>query len=230
MQIAQTHLQLLRQARDAGYGKSEIYDLRRDYETACRLHGHQARHSGRPFVCHLVGTASLVMAEGKTFTAIRAALNHAAYDVGRFPSGARGIRRGHVRWFTSRVGEEVADLVMAIEKYPLVPGALAAKATINFDELGELERTILEQEVCNEVDDGMDSGAALESGQKWNQSYVDGVKGVARGLGLENCEKVLEQIDIELADSDWLTPQTHFTFTANQPLPPRYIKGRVVAV
>ena len=76
----------------------------------------------------------------------------------------------------------------------------------------------------------MDSGAALESGQKWNQSYVDGVKGVARGLGLEKCEQALEQVGTELADSDWLTPQTHFTFTANQPSPPRYIKGRVVAV
>lgn len=230
MQFAQTHLQLLKQARAAGYGKSEIYDLRQDYETACRLHGHQARYSGRPFVCHLVGTASVVLAERKSHLLVRAALNHAAYDVGRFPSGARGVRDDHIRWFRSRVGEEVEALVRASNDYPVVPSAIMVRANSSLEGISELERQILELEVCNEVDDGFDYGASLEIGPKWHvEGYIDGIKALAAGLGLSKCENAFDQIASELADSDWLTPEKHFTFTANQPSPLRYIKGRAVA-
>jgi hypothetical protein len=229
-QLAQTHLQLLRQARDAGYGRSEIYDLRRDYETAVRLHGHLARYNGRPFVCHLVGTASVVLIENQSFPLVRAALNHAAYAVGRFPSGARGKRSDHQRWLASRLGEEVEGLISDITDFPEIDDVFTGKSKLSLETVSERVRDILVQEVANEVDDGHCHGAAIEIGAKWRtDGYVDFLSGLARRFDLDFCLQSLEDIRAELADSDWLTPDTHFTFTFHRQSLPRYVKNTFVA-
>ncbi len=230
MPIAQTHLQLLLQARDAGFGKDDILVLRRDYETATRLVGHMARFNGRPFTCHLVGTASAAIYEGFSLVLVRAALNHAAYDVGRFPSGARGPRADHVRWLKSRVGAEVEALIRDINDYPFTVENIIKKSNEKADDFSVRERDILALEMCNELDDGGDYGAAIEFGDKWRaEGYVDALIRLSRNLRLSFCTEALEEIADQLADSDWLTPERHFTFSTHRQSPLRYLKGMLTA-
>lgn len=226
MQLAQTNLQLLVQARDAGYSKSEIYDLRRDYETACLMHSHLARFNGRPFVCHLVGTASIILMEGRAKWMVRAALNHAAYDLGRFPSGARGKRVDHIRWLQSRVGEEVELYIRECNDYAVSPAIMAALARRSPNQITGRERDIVTLHVCNEVDDGADYGANLEPQHKWRSpGYINDLVTLCRHLDLPNSARAFLRIEKELEDGDWLTPSKRFSFTAHRQSPLRYMRG-----
>ncbi|GEM_PF-3536393 len=230
MSLAQTHLQLLRQARDAGYGKEDILVLRRDYETALRLFGHQMRYSGRPFVCHVIGSASAALHEGFSLTLVRAALNHAAYTSGRFPSGARGKRADHTRWLKDRVGLEVEALISDITDYPYSAQLIIEKSHADVNAFSAREREILNFEVCNDVDHGCDYGAAIEKSPNWPvEGYVDAIIRLSRNLGLPYCTQALEEIRGQLADSSWLTPERHFTFTSHRQSPIRYLKSAVIA-
>ncbi len=229
-QLAQTHLQLIRQAREAGFSRAEVFDLRRDYETAYRLHGHLARYNGRPFVCHLIGTTSALISEKRPLPLVRAGLNHAAYAVGRFPSGARGRRGDHRRWLISRLGAEVEGIISEITDFPELDDLFKGEVAIPDEDGSGRVGDILIQEVCNEVDDGHCFGASLEIGAKWRRDgYIDFLQGFARRYDLDFCLRSLEQIRAELADAEWLTPQTHFTYSTHRQSVPRYVKNTALA-
>lgn len=230
MRFAQTHLQLLMQAREAGYGREEILTLRQDYETVCRLFGHMGRHNGRPFHCHLVGTASLAIAEEQDFVLVRAALNHAAYDVGRFPSGARGMRADHVRWLKSRIGEEVEALIVEYYKDPVGIDAVIEKSKRPLDHFPPEERRVVALELCNEVDDGRDYGASLDKGIKWRTpAYVQSLIRLSETFNMRHCLAGYKEIEAQIADSGWLQPDIKFTYSPHRQSAPRYIKDTLRA-
>jgi GT2 family glycosyltransferase len=93
---AQTHLQLYRQCQALGYRDEELQVLRRSYEQAVLWFGHHFRASGRPFLCHLVGTASVLAAHGAPRMLVVAGLLHPVYQhvapdpaTGRVPAAQR---------------------------------------------------------------------------------------------------------------------------------------------
>src|SRR5262245_11904038 len=74
--IAQTNLQLYNQLLARGWTTNDLHHARAAYELAADLFSGQYRCSGKPFVAHLVGTASVAAAVGLPSELVLAALLH----------------------------------------------------------------------------------------------------------------------------------------------------------
>lgn len=228
MPLAQTNLQLYIQARAAGYSADDILTLRKDYETACLLHAHGMRSSGKPLLCHLVGAASAVIEERQDLLLVRTMLNHAAYDLGRFPSGAGGMRDDHRRWLRERVGDQVHDLIVAYTDYKYSPEALARLASSS-DALEGRERDLLVMRLCNEADDAGDYSAVLQRNPRWRDSnYFKNLDSLCERLGLDYCRDVFRRAAGEMADAEWLSPNYITGYFGFRQSAPRYIKSILV--
>ena len=59
--FAQTNIQLLNQMYDLGYDEQEIAAVGKSYELAMILFTGRFRGSGKTFIAHLVGTASILV-------------------------------------------------------------------------------------------------------------------------------------------------------------------------
>lgn len=114
--FAQTNLQLYRQLRVRGYDDRDIARLRHAYEIALPLFSGQYRSSGKPFINHLVGTASILASGGERVAVLSAGMLHAAYMCGDFGFDAGGRRTERRRaWLENRVGREVENLVASYD-------------------------------------------------------------------------------------------------------------------
>ena len=80
LEPAQTNLELYRQAVEHGYDRHERQRLAEAYQFALRQVFPLARGSGKPFIAHLVGTASLTLASDRPSDWVTAALMHALYQ------------------------------------------------------------------------------------------------------------------------------------------------------
>ena len=107
----QTNLQLYRQLIAASWGESELALIRRGYELALQLFADAYRASRRPFVAHLVGTASALAAWKERPAVVAAGLLHSAYLYGHFGDGRKGITGARRRIVENIVGAEVEQLV-----------------------------------------------------------------------------------------------------------------------
>lgn len=85
--LPQTHLQLLARMRVAGYGADDLAAVNRAYWLASEVFGAQLRGTGKPFLCHLVGTAAAAALESPPAPVLVAAVCH-----GILRSGGRTIR------------------------------------------------------------------------------------------------------------------------------------------
>jgi len=120
---AQTNLELYAQAIALGYSRVQCRVLSDAYVFALRQVFPLARGSGKPFIAHLVGTASLVMESGCPDDWVIGALLHALYQH-RVPfesSLAPGERRVVL---ADRFGTQVDEIVhryTSFESEDLVP-------------------------------------------------------------------------------------------------------------
>lgn len=107
---SQTNLELYAQAIEHGYAAAERRDLADAYHLALLQVFPLARGSGKPFIAHLVGTASLVMESGCSPDLVLGALLHALYQR-RIPF-QDGTPPDDRRWIlTERFGVTVDDIV-----------------------------------------------------------------------------------------------------------------------
>lgn len=149
------------EARQSGWSE-ELTDLMQAYTLIEPMFTGWCRASGRPFLCHLIGTASLMLQHGGTRDEVLAALTHAVIE-----SGAYG------RWGTRPRGD-----VHALAAGALPPGSLhyveayslfdwrAFVSTAMQDLHGALEAvdpTVLKLRIVNEIDDSLDWPFLTES-------------------------------------------------------------------
>jgi hypothetical protein len=142
------------EARLSGWS-DELADLMQAYTLIEPMFTGWCRASGRPFLCHLIGTASLMLQHGGTRDEVLAALAHAVIE-----SGAYG------RWGTRPRGE-----VRALVADVLPPGSLRHveaysvfdwRSFINAAEhdlpgsLQKVDQTVLKLRIVNEIDDSLD--------------------------------------------------------------------------
>lgn len=110
-EAAQTNLQLYRQLAALGLKNSEIKAVQDAYEFVLPLFGGLCRASGRPFLCHVVATASILAAHGAPVTMISAGLMHALYEqgaLGRIPRAFDQTLRADVK---ARFAAEVDNIL-----------------------------------------------------------------------------------------------------------------------
>ncbi len=157
--FSQTIIQLLNQLDAAEYPPSQIERVRSAYATATELFAGSFRGSGKTFLSHLVGTASILVAFGAEISVVVAGLLHAAYRVGRFPRNAGRDFAARRRWLARRIGAQ-AEAVVLEYSYLEFAAARAAAMESEFDRMRlNLARAVLVR-IANNIEDHLDVGLA----------------------------------------------------------------------
>jgi len=152
---AQTILQLNNQLRRTGYSEDDQRALIDAYNLAAELFSGRFRGSGKTFIAHLVGTASILVAHKSEITVVIAGLLHAAYEQGDFGHGLLRGRSQDRAEITSAIGAQAERLVHGYEQLPWTSAAIAgyAQQTIGVD--GERHKLLLIR-MANELEEHLD--------------------------------------------------------------------------
>jgi (p)ppGpp synthase/HD superfamily hydrolase len=154
---AQTNLQLQTQLVELGYSVDDRKYFARSYGLAADLFSGQYRGSGKPFVAHLVGTASILGRTKASRAVMAAGLLHAAYEQGDFGLGLWGRHADKRKELVRVLGAEAEEHV---ERYfrlrwtDDVIAGLPARAAI----LSPLDQRVVLIRLANELEDYLDGG------------------------------------------------------------------------
>lgn len=222
--FAQTNLQLYRQLHAGDYDPAAIERVRGAYEFAVPAFAAQYRGSGKPFIAHLVGTASVLASRRERTDMVVAGLLHAAYTNGDFgiDPGRRGSprQRAHLR---AHIGPEAEALVARYDATPWRARTIADWCA-SFEGLHEQDRDIVRLSLANVCDDFMDAGMCLTLSQK-SQLYTDdavqrNIVELARLSGWPELAVVLQEAFAEFNAARSHLPESRASGTARLRLPP----------
>jgi (p)ppGpp synthase/HD superfamily hydrolase len=154
---AQTNLQLYAELREAGYSAVDIESIRAAYELALALFTGRYRGSGKPFLAHLVGTASILASMHVRGSMVAAGLLHAAYAQGEFGNSWSGVAPGKRERLRDAVGPEVEDLVGRYTSLRWDAHTIP-KIHDDLEAMDPRERDVLLVRLANELEDHLDLG------------------------------------------------------------------------
>jgi hypothetical protein len=197
---AQTNLALYKQLHASGYAPQELTWVRDCYEFATSLFAGHLRASGKPFLSHLVGTASTVAAMGAPPVAVGASLLHAAYSQGDFGIARRRHRRERVR---AAIGEPAEALVWRYQERPWTPPEIR-RLRSEHARLSETDRWVVLMRMANELDDNLD--LAMLQCHEEKQGYLDSrddLVALARAIGWPSLADALLAAYREAAENSW---------------------------
>jgi (p)ppGpp synthase/HD superfamily hydrolase len=198
---AQTNVQLFNQLRSEGYSKEERERVRQAYEFAMRLFTGLFLPSGRPFIDHLVGTASILASLHVSVELVTAGLIHAAYQHGDFGGIEKGILEAKRKQVRNAVGGDVEAyvarydrLLWNLERILILRGAL--------DELDPIDRNVLLMRLANELEHNLDLGVLYffrsEKQQKWHQGDIERygpiMRDMSERLGFSSLSAEIERV------------------------------------
>ena len=107
---AQTNLQLYRQMQDCSYSQHDLVLVDKAHRLAMQLFAGYYRPNNKPFIAHLVGTASILAAAQQPAYVIAAGLLHSAYWLGLGRKGA-GVKPHYRKELTTLLGVQAEQLV-----------------------------------------------------------------------------------------------------------------------
>ena len=155
--FAQTNIQLFNQMYDLGYDEQEIAAVKKSYELAMTLFTGRFRGSGKTFIAHLVGTASILASLRSMPHIIAAGLLHAAYDAGDFGDSKPGLSSAKRDYVRASVDAEVEEYIASYTE--LKWNQEAARSIYDkLDSLNQFEREVVLIRLANELEDYLDLG------------------------------------------------------------------------
>ena len=201
MTYAQTNIQLFNQLEREGYSKSDRERVHETYEFAMRLFTGLFLPSGKTFIDHLVGTASILTGLHMPVEIVAAGLIHAAYLHGDFGSVRMGISENKRKEVRKVVGEEVEDYVARYDRLLWSPPRiLIIRDTL--DELDPVARKVLLMRLANELEHQLDFGGMYyaesekqqERHQRYMNSYGPMLMTMAERLGFSSLAAEMAQV------------------------------------
>ena len=183
---AQTNIQLFNQLQREGYRAAELEIVVSAHESMIALMTGQFRASGKTFVAHLIGTASILVSLHAASPIVAAALLHAAYSAGDFGDDRLGISDAKRARIRSEVGEQVEDYVFRYHDLPWDDATIGTVCDV-LDRLAAFERDVVLMRVANELEEFLDLGILYCGEQK--RSWTSGgdrcrrMMEIARKLG-----------------------------------------------
>ena len=157
MRYAQSILELLSQLCLDGYGRSDLCLARDAYVLAMRAFTGLVRPSGKLFIDHAVGTASVLHVVGAPRAITCAGLIHSIYAYGEMGRWRKGVSKASRRKVEAVVGVEVEELVAGYTALRWNRATISAIATKvkTYDAVG---RGAVLMRLANEVDEHLDGG------------------------------------------------------------------------
>ncbi len=149
----------------AGWAEADLVRVARAHHLAIRLFGGRFRASGVPFVCHLVGTASLLAAAGSHPDTVIAGLLHAACMQGDWGGRGPAITDRNRRSIAEAAGPAAEALVHGYALFAWPAGAQDPSAP------PELVR----MRIANEIDDHRDGAMQFARKTPRDPASSDGV-------------------------------------------------------
>ena len=211
MHVAQTNLQLYEQLADRS--DEERLRVRDAYELATELFAGRYRGCGKPFVAHLVGTASVLARHGAPIDVVVAGLLHAAYQQGEFGGGSPGITAGRRERMRRVLGSGAEELVARYTEYDWsrVPDRIEGE-----------DRLVVWMRIANEVDECVDRGL-LYAGPEKRKSVGTGVARYAAAARAMDQPQLAEELQAAFAPNqgtqlEGLQALRNGSYTVTQPL------------
>lgn len=172
-QFAQTNIQLINQLCRDGYSTTDLSSVLNAYDLAIRLFTGRFRASGKTFIAHLVGTASILGSLHVSPKLVAAGLIHAVYMTGDFGDGNQGISEAKRENVRAVVGDEVENYV---GKYTALRWSAESIHSIHegLDGLAPVDRDVLLVRLANELEEYLDLGILYCGDRKRQQTdYVN---------------------------------------------------------
>ncbi|MBE9034930.1 DUF6817 domain-containing protein [aff. Roholtiella sp. LEGE 12411] len=168
---AQTNIQLFNQLKREGYSNIEIRSVFNAYQLTICLFTGCFRASGKTFIAHLIGTASILCSLHVPAKVVTAGLLHAAYTNGDFGDGSKGISNTKRQQLRRTLDEEVEEYV---NRYTALQWNEQTITNIcdRFDALDSIDRNILLIRLANELEEYLDLGI-LYCGDVKYQRYIN---------------------------------------------------------
>lgn len=221
MKQAQTILDLREQLRQLGWAPEDRVLIDQAYAQACRLFSAKFRGAGRPFLCHLVGTASIVAGHGANAEVVSAALLHAAYRQGDFGTHTGRPRRAQRADMARRFGAVVQDLIQEYgdldwaQMIRLDTAALTAVAA-------GVPSQVLFIRAANELEDSQEYPFYPRDEQEARMAGLAAAARLARIAGYPALERQIDQRLRELASprQDLATGTSSSSFSSSYTLIP----------
>lgn len=174
IRVAQTNLQLYLQMESHGYAPEDVAAVASAYHGAIPYFSAKYRANGKPFITHLVGTASLLVSRRAPLQEVLAALLHAAFqsgDLGVDP-GRRGsaARRTVIRQLVG------ADAEVLVYQYDVTDwkGLLASGALSSHDLSDPVVRGATYVFLANTLEDFLDGGMCGLAGTRKVEAFNSG--------------------------------------------------------
>ncbi len=221
---AQTNLQLYTQLRTLGYSEASLSDTRRAYDLAIVLFSGRYRSNGKPFLAHLVGTASILAAHGAAPDVVIAGLLHACYMQGQFGDADIGVTPTRTKLIREYVPASVDRLVQAYSRMPWNSKAIAAMHG-NPDTFRSNDADVVLMRLANDLEDHLDLGMLF--GRKTSQTplareqampatvaiakelgYADLADALAKAYAAEHDTQIPDALRIDRKSSYTIQPRT----------------------
>ncbi|MFB2939253.1 DUF6817 domain-containing protein [Aerosakkonemataceae cyanobacterium BLCC-F154] len=194
---AQTYIQLLNQLKENGYSKEELVRVKNSYQMAAELFAGCYRPSGKTFIAHVVGTASILASLAVSLEIVIAGLLHSIYAEADFGSGKQGISNTKREQVKAVVGKEV-------EEYLCRYAALQwnAKTILSLRDrlhcLDQIDRNVLLIRLADQLEDSLDLGILYCSNRKDRQQFLqdmgDIMVAMAQEIGFPTLATELEAV------------------------------------
>lgn len=186
---AQTNLQLYMQMMEEGYAEEEIRTINKAYLFTINKVHLMYRGSGKPFICHLVGTASLMAACKQPIEVILAALMHALYQ-NRVPfEGHKDIEKRR-EIIKDKFGTESDRLI-----YEYTEFEMTGIKDINPMQV-KADKHVLLMRIADELEDIVDYGLCLHGLE--GETAERGGSYLSRRARKEKEGEILKQLSLNL--------------------------------
>jgi len=155
--FAQTNLQLFNQLRKQGYGAADLQAVGAAYDLMIALMTGRFRASGKTFIAHLVGTASILASLRAACPVVAAGLLHAVYVAGDFGDGQFGVSEAKRQRVREVAGAQVEEYVCRYAALPWTDQAIRS-LTAALDGMAASERVVILMRLANELEEFLDLG------------------------------------------------------------------------
>jgi len=203
---AQTNLDLYRQLHGLGYTEKQLIRIRDGYRLVLSLFPDRFRANGKPFVAHLVGTASILAAADARPEVVTAGLMHAVYDNGDFADSVGGATAAHRRAVGDCAGAEIEALVAAYHRLRW-KRAVVAPLLQSGEAFPREVQEILLMRIANEIEDHVSLGMRLCNETRAAQAVPrDMYIALARALDRPDLAQTLVAAYRETDAAHWAAP------------------------
>lgn len=168
---AQTNIQLFNQLRQAQYSETDLSYICNAYQFAVQIFTGRFRGSGKPFLSHLVGTASILASVHVPINVITAGLLHAAYIYGEYGTEEKGMTDAKREQVRQAVGVDTEELIAEYTALKWNKSTIPAICD-RLNTLNATERQVLLVRLANELEDHLDHGVLYCGNAEQRRDYI----------------------------------------------------------